>query len=87
MATTATIEDLQELVSKETGLGLMALDLDSPVEKLGIASIDIVSIVFAIEDRYDVTIEAEELPPAKTFGELLIGLKRLIDDRQATKAA
>lgn len=86
MAATATIEDLQELVSKETGLSLTSLSLDSSVEGLGIASIDLVSIVFSIEDRYEVTIEAEEIPPAKTFGELLDGLKRLIDDRQAAQA-
>jgi acyl carrier protein len=40
------------------------------VEDLGVDSFDMASIIFSVQDRYDIHVEGDDLPPLKTMTEL-----------------
>ncbi len=40
------------------------------VEDLGVDSFDMASIIFSVQDRYDIQVEGDDLPPLKGMAEL-----------------
>lgn len=46
-------------------------ELDSTLEQIGIDSVDMVSVFFALEDKYDVRIEYEEVSRQQTVAQVL----------------
>ncbi len=71
--------EVLDIVAKEALIERDKLDRSASLEELGIASIDVISVLFAIEERYGVEIEGEELTDAKTVGDLIDILSAKID--------
>jgi acyl carrier protein len=64
-------EELLDIIQRESLIARSSLCPEAKIEGLGIASIDVVSIIFAIEERYGVELSGEEFSTATTFGGLL----------------
>ena len=64
-------EEILALVAQESGLPRERLDMDAQLGTLDISSIDMVSLLFEVEDRYGVEIEPEQVTPEMTLGELV----------------
>ncbi|EJL35098.1 acyl carrier protein [Novosphingobium sp. AP12] len=66
-----TYDDIIALIAKETGLPAERLVPDATLATLDIASLDLVSLLFELEDRYGVEIQPEELSRETTLRQLL----------------
>jgi acyl carrier protein len=76
-------QDLIDLIAKEALTDVEKLKKDATLEEIGLDSVDLVSVVFAIEDKYGVTIAENELEKSATLGQMLT----LIESKIAEKAA
>ena len=56
---------------------------ETPMEELGLDSLDGMSIIFDLENAFDIEIPEDAPANAKTVGELVEGLRVLIDARGA----
>lgn len=66
-----TEQEVLEVVSKEASLEPATLTPEATLESLGIASIDVVSIVFALEDRFGLIVQPEDFAEAKTVKDMV----------------
>lgn len=64
-------EDIVEIIVKETGIPAERLRPDVGLASLEIESIDLVSVIFAVEDRYGISITNEEAAEAETLQQLI----------------
>jgi len=64
-----TAEEIRALVGRQLGLRDVRLEDDIAAD-LGAVSADIINIVAALEDLYNVVIGEEELPDIRTVGQL-----------------
>ncbi len=65
--TAPTEEDVYQLIAEEAPVGREALDPDATLDSLGIASLDVISVLFALEDRFGLVIETSEFEGVKTL--------------------
>lgn len=65
--TVPTEEDIYQLIAAEAPVGRDALDPEATLESLGIASLDVISVLFAVEDKFDLVIETSEFEGVKTL--------------------
>jgi len=71
------------IVATETGIDPARLTADARIEELGIASIDLMQAIFALETRFDI-----EIPVlSRTTGAEFVTVSDLVDHVQATIAA
>lgn len=66
-----------DIVVAETGLAPEKLRPDATLAELDIASLDLVSIAFEIEDRFGVEVSTDELKADMTVGALIDYLQAL----------
>jgi len=66
-----THEEIIALIVKETGLPPEDLRSDATLATLDISSLDMVSLLFEVEDKYGVEIQPEELTREMTLRQLL----------------
>ena len=81
--------DILEIVAKETGVARDRLTPDASIEALGIASLDIVQTIFAIESRYDIEIPVvadQQGAEFKTVGDLLRHVLHTLDEARPEPA-
>lgn len=64
-------DDILEVVAQEALVDRAKLTPDATLESLGIASLDIISIVFALEDRFGVVLEQAEFEHVRTVADLV----------------
>lgn len=69
------VEDLENLVAVQLGIREVRSE-DRIVEGLGAESADVVNIVAAVEDKYGITVEEEELPNIVTVADLFDLVRR-----------
>ncbi|HZZ34065.1 MAG TPA: acyl carrier protein [Phenylobacterium sp.] len=74
-------DELFDVISKEALIDRATLTREAKLEDLGIASLDVISVLFEVEERYGIVVEAEELADCTTLGQLIDKLK---DRAQAT---
>lgn len=68
-------DELFDVISKEALIDRADLSRDAKLEDLGIASLDVISVLFEVEERFGIVVEAEELADCQTLGELMDRLK------------
>jgi len=61
------------------------ITLDSSFEELGIDSMDGVNILFALENEFDITIPDAEAKQIRNVREMVDGVIRLIQEKNAQK--
>jgi acyl carrier protein len=66
-------DEILDVISHEALVERDKLTPDATLESLGIASLDIISIVFALEDRFGVVLEQAEFEGVQTVS-ALVGL-------------
>lgn len=66
-----TYEDAIALIARETGLSPERLQPEATFATLDISSIDIVSMLFELEDKFGVELQPEELSREMTMRQLL----------------
>ena len=65
-----TENELLDIIAKESIIDRKELTRDAKLSDLGIESLDVISILFAIEDKYGIAIKDAEMPQAQTLGEI-----------------
>ena len=66
-----TIETLQQAIKKELGRDLGTLTKDTSFEELALDPLDVVQMVMAIEEAFDIEIDDDDVENLKTVGQLL----------------
>ncbi|MEZ5654907.1 MAG: phosphopantetheine-binding protein [Sphingobium sp.] len=74
-----TRDDIIALITEETGVPRDKLKPEATLATLDISSLDLVSLLFELEDRFGIEIQAEDIPNDIT-------LQRLIDQIVNTPA-
>ena len=80
----ATETDLLDLIAKEAAIERARLVREATLEDLGVSSLEVITLLGELEERYGVAIEAGDLPEMTTLGELVDVLLARIDGEAAT---
>lgn len=64
-------DDILDVVAQEALIEKARLLPDETLESLGIASLDVINIVFALEDRFGVVLEQTEFEGVHTVDDLI----------------
>ena len=65
-----TESELLDLMAVEAHIERARLTRDAQLAELGFASLDLITLLFELEERYEVVIEEADLPQMETVGEL-----------------
>jgi len=65
-------------ISKQKGLDASSIDLNSSLPELGVNSLDAISIVYDIEDRFDIEVPNEMLADLESVRDIVDKLSTLI---------
>jgi acyl carrier protein len=65
-------------ISKQKGLDSSSIDLNSSLAELGVNSLDAISIVYDIEDRFDIEVPNEMLADLESVRDIVDKLSTLI---------
>jgi acyl carrier protein len=68
-------DELFDLVAKEALVERSRLSRDAALKDLGIASLDVISILFEVEDRFGIVVDEISLVDCATLGQLVDRLK------------
>lgn len=82
MAKVPEDDELFEVIAQEALVDRDKLSRDAKLEDLGIASLDVISILFEVEERFEIHVEEDELKDCVTLGDLMDKVKA-----RATSAA
>ena len=72
-------EELLDLIAEEALIDRAKLEPSATLEDIGLDSIDLVSSVFAIEEKYGISIPEDAFSRADTLGVVLAKIGALID--------
>jgi len=67
----ATESELLDLIAKEAIIDRDKLTREATLEDLGISSLDVISMLFELEERWGVVIEEADMPQMSTLGEMV----------------
>jgi acyl carrier protein len=82
MASQLEFKDLQELAAEILGVETDQVQLDKSFQRdLAADSLDLVELIAAIEDKYDVELPEEELEKMKVINDLWIYLEQKTAER------
>jgi len=68
-------DELFDVIAKEALIDRSLLSREARLEDLGIASLDVISVLFEVEERFGIVVDAEELSDCETLGQLIDKLK------------
>ena len=73
---------LKQSIAKLKMISVEDITLDSSLEDLGISSLDSISLVFDIEDKYGVEVPNEELKKVRIIRDIVDGVDALIQAKK-----
>ncbi|HWF77651.1 MAG TPA: phosphopantetheine-binding protein [Caulobacteraceae bacterium] len=76
-------EELIDIISEEALIERAKLDRAAKLEDIGLDSVDLVSVVFAIEEKYGIEIAEDAFDRSDTLGAVLTKIDGLIDAKAA----
>jgi acyl carrier protein len=76
-------EELIDIISEEALIDRAKLDPAAKLEDIGLDSVDLVSVVFAIEEKYGIEIAEDAFDRTETLGAVLKKIDGLIDAKAA----
>jgi acyl carrier protein len=76
-------EELIDIISEEALIDRAKLDRAAKLEDIGLDSVDLVSVVFAIEEKYGIEIAEDAFDRSDTLGAVLTKIDGLIDAKAA----
>lgn len=77
-------EQIYTAVKKVKNIDVRGLAPETRFDSLGITSLELITIIFELEDAYNITIVAAELDDFKTLGEAKNLVAGLVAKREAT---
>ena len=92
----ASIEnDVFDIIAQQAHIDRAKITRDANLADLDIQSLDVVEIIFAIEEKFDISIPYNANDPTgggtgipfKTIGEVVDAISKLISERDAAKTA
>jgi acyl carrier protein len=75
----ATESELLDLIAQEAIVDRAILKPDATLADLGISSLDLITMLFELEERFGVVIEEAEMPQMSTLGDLIAYLMSRIN--------
>ncbi len=75
-------QTLRESIARQKMISEDQITLDSSLEELGITSLDSISLVFDIEDKYGIEVPNEKLKQLRTVRDIVEGVDQLLAERQ-----
>lgn len=78
-----TEPELLDLIAEEAIIDREKLSRDATLEDLGISSLDLITMLFELEERYGVIIEEADMPKMETLGEMIDFLMARIEAEPA----
>jgi acyl carrier protein len=76
-------EELKDIIAEEALMDRAKLDPSAKLEDIGLDSVDLVSVVFAIEEKYGIEISEDAFTRTDTLGTVLQKIEALIDAKAA----
>lgn len=76
-------QTLKESIARQKMLSIEDISIDSSLEELGVTSLDSISLVFDIEDKYGIEIPNEALKQLRTVKDIVEGVEELLSTQQA----
>jgi len=73
------LEAVVAAIAKQKRIDQAVVHSDSTLEELGISSLDAITIVYDIEERFDVEVPNEQLENLKSVDDIVFGISSLID--------
>lgn len=73
-------EKIKEIIVDKLGVNENEVTMDTAFEDLGADSLDIVELIMAIEEEYDITVADEEAEKAETVGDVVKYINTLIGE-------
>ena len=68
---TITTEEILSIMASEAGVDLALLKPEATLVDLDISSLDVVSVIFELEDRFGLEIEPDSIAPTFTVAEFV----------------
>ena len=79
---TKSIEEaVIDAIAKQKSLGRAEITTATSLEALAVTSLDAITIVYEIEELFDVEVPNEKLESLRTVQDIIDGIATLIDDR------
>lgn len=82
------IDDVKLIISKQIGIPVDQLTAESRLEAIGVESLDVIEIVFALEEKYKIGIpfNANESAAAafETIGQVATAVEKLLGSKQTS---
>jgi acyl carrier protein len=81
-------QKIRDIIAKEAQIDPAKLTLDAKLADLEIESIDMVNMIYGIEEEFDIYIpQDDEQFKLETFGDVVSGVKGLIEAKDASAKA
>ena len=79
---TDVVNRVKDISAEECAVDRAALLDDAKLEDVGISSVDMVQVMFAIEEAFGISIEQEDMSlDIETVGEVTSAIQRLVADQ------
>ena len=79
---TDVVNRVKDILAEECAVDRAALLDDARLEDVGISSVDMVQVMFAIEEAFGISIEQEDMSlDIETVGEVTSAIQRLVADQ------
>jgi acyl carrier protein len=78
-----TESELLDLIAQEAIIDREKLQREATLGDLGISSLDVITMLFELEERYGVVIEEADMPTMETLGEMVDFLMKRINEQPA----
>lgn len=79
--------EIIEAISEATGASVKDIEQANALEDIGIDSLDVLELVFAIENRFSISIKNEELTEIETIDDLVGLVQHHVTSRAGSSAA
>ena len=80
-------EEVLDVIAETQRIPRETITLDSRFEELGMDSMDAVNILFALEEKFDITIPDEAAKQIRSIREMVDGVQRMVDAKDLEQAA
>ncbi|HTX51202.1 MAG TPA: phosphopantetheine-binding protein [Caulobacteraceae bacterium] len=80
-------DELIDIIAEEALMDRAKLVPTATLENIGLDSVDLVSVVFAIEEKYGIEIAEDAFTRTDTLGDVLTKIDAMIDAKAAAKEA
>ena len=80
-------EEVLDVIAETQRMPREKIALDSRFEELGMDSMDAVNILFALEEKFDITIPDEAAKQIRSIREMVDGVQCLVDTKASETAA